>query len=191
LDLLRIPPEPLLSFLRADDRTGFIIAHAEAFRKETIEFFEFGICMFDPNGLMERYKKLEKWQGHFKAWWTIVPPKEKKAEATNHKLHQTKKSERGLRALVHAGNSLAAAVSSVELKTPVPVDVGSDKHDKEKPHHFVVTPHRKDRWEAVEIRGAKDEVEAHCGLFIKDLNLEYDDFVKRVAVTVTEWAEKL
>lgn len=73
----------------------------------------------------------------------------------------------------------------------------SQKHQKsQSPHHFVVRPFRepsgfKHRWQQVKIRGAKDEVEAHCGLFIRDINLEYDHFVQRVAEITKGWVDNL
>lgn len=35
-----------------------------------VEHFEFGICMFDPNGLNERYRNLERWDGKWINYWT-------------------------------------------------------------------------------------------------------------------------
>ena len=40
-----------------------------------IEHFEFGICMFDPNGLNERYRNLEKWNGRWTNYWTQTAPR--------------------------------------------------------------------------------------------------------------------
>lgn len=35
-----------------------------------VEHFEFGSCMFDPKGLVDRYQKLEKWNGKWLNFWT-------------------------------------------------------------------------------------------------------------------------
>ncbi|PVG01563.1 hypothetical protein CPB86DRAFT_79377 [Serendipita vermifera] len=58
--------------------------------------------------------------------------------------------------------------------------------------HFITLPgkyhvaHRR-RWLKVRIEGVEDEVAAHCGLFIRSQNLEYDAFVARVGELVKGW----
>lgn len=69
------------------------------------------------------------------------------------------------------------------------------RHKPGSPHHFVVCPVTgpsapKHLWEKVKIRGARDEVEAHCGLFLRNVNLEYVEFVGRVRGVVKEWVER-
>jgi hypothetical protein len=44
-----------------------------------------------------------------------------------------------------------------------------------------------EKWEKVVIDGADDEVAAHCGLFIREQNLEYDAFVERVGTRILGW----
>jgi hypothetical protein len=62
-------------------------------------------------------------------------------------------------------------------------------------HHFIVRPNRipmlggNEKWEKVVIEGADNEVEAHCGLFIRTQNTDYDGFVERVAQRVNGWCE--
>jgi len=60
-----------------------------------------------------------------------------------------------------------------------------------KPRHFITTPSSRSpssrNWEKVDIRGVKDEVGAHCGIFITSQNLEYEAFVERVARRVESW----
>ncbi|KIJ46932.1 hypothetical protein M422DRAFT_778325 [Sphaerobolus stellatus SS14] len=184
LELLRIP-EPLISFLRANDRKVLAIDRAESFLKDILDYMEFGICMFDPNGLTKRYMKLEKWNGQWMAWWTVVIPK-KDAEK---KIHVEKGAALG--ALVKATSpGLAIGVPPLEIRHATsPKHADDEKEDK--PRHFVVTPHKKDKWEQVEIHAAKDEVEAHTGLFRKDLNVGYDSFVRRVAEVVKGWTDKM
>ncbi|KAH8833448.1 hypothetical protein DL96DRAFT_1586123 [Flagelloscypha sp. PMI_526] len=64
--------------------------------------------------------------------------------------------------------------------------------------HFVVLPTGLgqvfgggDKWEKVMIHGVDDEVKAHCGLFIRGQNLEYDALVERVGKRVLGWAAKV
>ncbi|KAF8575267.1 hypothetical protein K439DRAFT_1623720 [Ramaria rubella] len=65
------------------------------------------------------------------------------------------------------------------------------QHNIHSPHHFVVRPAGSQRWERVAVRGAKDEVEAHCGLFLRRLNWDYEVFVGRVAEVVERWIPRL
>ena len=48
-----------------------------------------------------------------------------------------------------------------------------------------------EKWEKVRIDGVEDEVGAHCGLFIRDQNLEYEALVERVGQRVLRWCERL
>lgn len=58
------------------------------------------------------------------------------------------------------------------------------------PQHFITLPwSSKERWLKVKVRGVEDEVAAHCGLFIRSQNLEYDDFVARVGRVVLGWLQ--
>ena len=59
-------------------------------------------------------------------------------------------------------------------------------------HHFitlpgVLYPRKRKHWLKVRIAGVDDEVAAHCGLFIRSQNLEYDMFVERVGNVVKSW----
>jgi hypothetical protein len=63
-------------------------------------------------------------------------------------------------------------------------------------HHFIVLPTGVgqvlgggDKWEKVVIGGVEDEVAAHCGLFIRGQNLDYEGLVERVATRVFGWCE--
>ncbi|KAF7343253.1 hypothetical protein MVEN_01757100 [Mycena venus] len=65
-------------------------------------------------------------------------------------------------------------------------------------HHFIVLPTGLgqilgggDKWEKVVIGGVDDEVAAHCGLFIRGQNLDYDGLVERVGRRVLGWCEGL
>lgn len=46
-------------------------------------------------------------------------------------------------------------------------------------------------WEKVIIRGVEDEVAAHCGIFIREQNLDYDGFLGRVGAKVIQLCEAL
>ncbi|KAJ7111377.1 hypothetical protein C8R44DRAFT_799402 [Mycena epipterygia] len=65
-------------------------------------------------------------------------------------------------------------------------------------HHFIVRPTGLgqilgggDNWEKVVIGGVDDEVAAHCGLFIRGQNLDYDGLVERVGKGVLGWCETI
>jgi len=67
-----------------------------------------------------------------------------------------------------------------------------------RPRHFIVLPTGLgrtlgggDNWESVVIGGVQDEVAAHCGLFIRSQNLDYDGLVERVGKRVLAWCETL
>lgn len=66
------------------------------------------------------------------------------------------------------------------------------------PRHFIVLPTGlgralggSEKWEPVVIAGVQDEVAAHCGLFIRDQNLDYDGLVERVGKKVLKWCETI
>lgn len=66
----------------------------------------------------------------------------------------------------------------------------STSNDKASPQHFITLPwSSKNRWLKVKIAGVEDEVAAHCGLFIRGQNLQYDDFVARVGRVVLSWSQ--
>ncbi|KAJ7092853.1 hypothetical protein B0H15DRAFT_832702 [Mycena belliarum] len=65
-------------------------------------------------------------------------------------------------------------------------------------HHFIMLPTGlgkilggAERWEKVVIGGVEDEVAAHCGLFIRGQNLDYDGLVERVGNRVLGWCEMI
>jgi len=82
------------------------------------------------------------------------------------------------------------------LHSPSPSSTSSMARRKPtKARQFITVPPSKtpysSRWESVQIGGVKDEVGAHCGIFIRGQNLEYEQFVKRVADRVYSWVLKL
>ncbi|KAJ7624445.1 hypothetical protein FB45DRAFT_83027 [Roridomyces roridus] len=69
------------------------------------------------------------------------------------------------------------------------------KKHKHGAHHFVVLPTSlglggSDKWEPVVI-SVDDEVKAHTGIFMRDLNRGYEELVERVAGRVMGWCEVL
>ncbi|KAF9460411.1 hypothetical protein BDZ94DRAFT_1266177 [Collybia nuda] len=73
-----------------------------------------------------------------------------------------------------------------------------DKSKGKAGHHFIVLPTGLgqvlgggEKWEKVPIGGVDDEVAAHCGLFIRGQNLDYDGLVERVGLKVLGWCEGL
>ncbi|GJJ14819.1 hypothetical protein Clacol_009087 [Clathrus columnatus] len=147
---------PTKSLSKLSDRTK---QQAISYYHSIVETMEFGITMFDPKGLLRRYKALTEWKGRWFVFWSVAIRHEnpKKKPETN------------------------------------PIDKAPDSHpDKSSDgvksfHHFVVTPREKSNWERIVIHGAKDEVQAHIGLFRRDLNWEYDAFVKRAAYVLSRW----
>ncbi|KAF8156645.1 hypothetical protein B0H34DRAFT_469595 [Crassisporium funariophilum] len=61
--------DPLVRWLRkhADDPVA-------AGKRWIVERFQFGVCMFDPPGLRERYARLVEWQGVWVNYWTQTVP---------------------------------------------------------------------------------------------------------------------
>lgn len=166
----------------------------------TIEHLEFGICMFDPAGLLDRYGALQRWDGRWLNYWTETVG-DADINVSDERPHLSK------------GTSCPSSTSDLELigKT---IDTSAQefreldekdmlelqrelrqqrehekKHKAKPPRHFIVVPGKtaRDGWEKVYIRHAEDEVQAHCGLFIRDLNEEYDMLVSRVAGQVDYW----
>ena len=66
------------------------------------------------------------------------------------------------------------------------------------PRHFIVLPTGLGRvlggvenWERIQIGGVQDEVAAHCGLFVRGQNLDYDGLVGKVGKRVLGWCETI
>ncbi|KAJ7742599.1 hypothetical protein B0H16DRAFT_1563091 [Mycena metata] len=88
-----LPSSPLidktLSFLttHADDPlVRWVRKHSDepfsASKRFVVEYFQFGVCMFDPSGLKERYARLVAWpDGLWVNYWTQTPPREPKDNA--------------------------------------------------------------------------------------------------------------
>jgi len=71
-----------------------------------------------------------------------------------------------------------------------PSDQTSTSSGRAGPQHFITLPwSSQERWLKVRIAGVEDEVAAHCGLFIRSQNLQYDEFVARVGRVVLGWLQ--
>jgi hypothetical protein len=81
-------------------------------------------------------------------------------------------------------------IKPTDADLPPPSVQTCTDNDKAGPQHFITLPWTsKERWLKVKVTGVEDEVAAHCGLFIRSQNLEYDDFVARVGRVVLGWLQ--
>lgn len=163
--------------------------------------------MFDPSGLHERYTKLVAWKGGmWTNYWTQTIPRVK----VQHLSHQQQIAE----------NDIALLNSVLGEDVPIHSPTTSEEHRKmlqeaqkqkkeetkkskeqqkiQSARHFIVLPTGLgqvlgggDKWEKVLIEGVEDEVAAHCGLFIRSQNLDYDGFVHRVGTKLISWFAEL
>ncbi|KLO10321.1 hypothetical protein SCHPADRAFT_906969 [Schizopora paradoxa] len=169
---------------------------------------EFGICMFDPPELVDRFSRLRKWKGRWINYWTEtvgdagIPALKYQDSASSHS-GIIPNSTADLQ-LIHRSTSDASSISELDeigdydhndiLKLQQEIRqqrVEENLHNKRPPRHFIVLPGKeaRDSWEKVKIRHAEDEVQAHCGLFIRKLNDEYDFLVSRVAGLIDYWCK--
>lgn len=255
--------DPMVKWIRKHSDEPF-----SAMKRWVVEHFEFGVCMFDPSGLRERYQTLEKWDGLWVNYWTETVPK----AANDHKKGDVGRNKEKAKEIgpdegkdkekpssnpdpsVLPDNTADLAIletgvpstdasekgneDSYEHRSPTPeVDpkiaekerkkaekerAKADKEhakavkeaekalkkqrEREKKNkeprlarHFIVQPLNCDipglgsgeKWERVQIAGVEDEVAAHCGLFIKTQNLDYDALVQRVGDLVMKWCRDL
>ncbi|KAG7445324.1 uncharacterized protein BT62DRAFT_897963 [Guyanagaster necrorhizus] len=206
--------DPLVRWARKHSDEPFT-----ASKRWLVEHFQFGSCMFDPAGLKARYTALVKWNGGLwvNYWTQTVPRVQEDAhvhEADNDvALLQTGMAE----TLSITSSSSSSSLPSLgpwttsETKTKTKTKVAkkdSGKHlkkqrDKEAKkgkigRHFIVLPTGLGRilgggekWEKVLIAGVRDEVGAHCGLFIRGQNMDYDGLVDRVSRKILGWCYTL
>ncbi|KAG6861149.1 hypothetical protein C0995_003417 [Termitomyces sp. Mi166 len=178
-----------------------------------VEHFQFGSSMFNPSGLQERYSRLVEWQGFWVNYWTqtassLLP----RTDLTIEQEVAAKTDDTIQRVTIE--NSLSSSLSitpSDDLPFPSPLAVSSlnavpcptsqvalkiaNSKCKGNPgQHFVVLPNGLgealggwENWEKVVIGGVENEVAAHCGLFIRGQNLNYDGLVERVGRKVSGW----
>lgn len=166
--------------------------------------------MFDPPELVDRFSRLRKWKGRWINYWTETVGDEgvetiQRQDLTRSHSGIIPNSTAELE-LIHRSSSDASSTSEMDdigeydhneiLKLQQEIKEQRDYenlHKKRPPRHFIVLPGKevRDSWESVKIRHAEDEVQAHCGLFIRKLNDEYDFLVSRVAGLIDYWCKDL
>ncbi|KAJ2919703.1 hypothetical protein MD484_g667, partial [Candolleomyces efflorescens] len=198
--------------------------HAEdplsASKRWIVERFQFGICMFDPYGLKDRYSTLVDWNGRWINYWTYTTDRVKQhhdvdsQSITSTRQAHAEQLDNDI-ALLDSGiyettaniskQNTPGSTSDTEVSAPrrrkrdlLRKKQSDLEKTKAKPtkRHFVVLPTGLGRvfggwenWEQVSILGVTDEVEAHTGLFIPQRNLDYTNFVIRVADKVLDWCK--
>jgi len=184
-----------------------------------VKNLEFGICMFDPPELLGRFQDLRKWNGRWMNYWTETVGDEGMEElqhrdSTHSMQHHDSvhsgiipNSTSDLELVQHSSSNLkASSISELEemgecdreemtrlQKQLQEQRVYENTHKKRPPRHFIVLPGKevRDSWERVKIRHAEDEVQAHCGLFMRNLNEEYEMLVSRVVGLVDYWCKSI
>lgn len=144
--------------------------------------------MFDPSGLKHRYVKLVAWDGLWVNYWTETVPKQTLEDGNS------PRSEGSL-------SPLALDASNMEVQGGEEGKKERKKQKKAKPspsRHFVVLPTGLgqilgggEMWEKVHVHAVENEVEAHCGLFIHEQNVEYAKLVERVGQRIEDWCTRL
>ncbi|KAK0447206.1 hypothetical protein EV421DRAFT_1789338 [Armillaria borealis] len=201
--------DPLVRWARKHSDEPFA-----ASKRWLVEHFQFGSCMFDPPELKARYTALVKWNsGLWVNYYTQTVPRVQEdghvEEADNDvALLQTGMAE--------TPSTTSPSTSVPELGPRTASETKAAKKDDEKrkkklkkqrekeakkgkvARHFVVLPTGLgqilgggEKWENVLIEGVKDEVGAHCGLFIRGQNLDYDGLVDRVSRKIVGWCYTL
>lgn len=149
--------------------------------------------MFDPPDLKERYTTLVAWNGHWANYWTQTIP----TDGNDDKAEQDADNDV---ALLETGVADSKPLSKDDEKRLKKMQKSHDKEAKKGKvgRHFIVLPTGLgkvlgggDNWEKVLVAGVKDEVGAHCGLFIRGQNLDYDGLVERVGQRVISWGQDL
>lgn len=203
---------PFMRWLRKHSDSPF-----RAMTTWIIEHFQFGVCMFDPPGLKERYIALEHWGGPWINFWTetsangdvVYNPdghvNNKVADEADKSSLPNNTAEIGQFVMDNENHLSETYKHARAAEKSIRKERDAERKSK-KPRparHFIVLPHMRnacsdswhfgsrERWERVQILNAEDEVKAHCGIFIRDLNPEYDQLVKRVADIIEGWCMKL
>ncbi|KII91625.1 hypothetical protein PLICRDRAFT_38433 [Plicaturopsis crispa FD-325 SS-3] len=256
----------LLSSHADDPLVKWARKHADApfaaGKRWVVEHFQFGICMFDPSGLKNRYTRLVQWDGQWVNYWTETVPRGQRVIGDGDTVRSGSGDGNGVgvgeetavdndiallengTAALHTKDDTPSERSSdlpvpsspthgpptksdakAALKAEKSKEKAAQKAQKErdkaarkeekarekalkqaqkaqsKTHvarHFITLPTGlgralggSDKWESVLIGGVDDEVAAHCGLFIRGQNLEYEELVERVGSRVLQWCEAL
>ncbi|XP_006455156.1 hypothetical protein AGABI2DRAFT_153208 [Agaricus bisporus var. bisporus H97] len=163
-----------------------------------VEHLQFGGAMFDTSGLKERYRRLVAWKdGTWVNYWTTTwggTSSEEGSEAG-----QLAYNDRGLLESGIIESSAPGTPSSlIDQEWRNHIKKSNETSGKKRGRHFIVLPTGLGKimggercWEKVIIRGVEDEVAAHCGIFIREQNLDYDGFLGRVGAKVIQLCEAL
>ncbi|KAK0460587.1 uncharacterized protein EV420DRAFT_1533068 [Desarmillaria tabescens] len=202
--------DPLVRWARKHSDEPFT-----ASKRWLVEHFQFGSCMFDPPELKARYTALVKWNGGLWVnYWTQTVPRAQEDGYVEEADNDVALLQTGM-----AGTPSTSSNSSTSLPVLGPRTASETKlakKDNEKHlkklkkqrekeakkgkvgRHFIVLPTGLgkvlgggEKWEKVLIGGVKDEVGAHCGLFIRGQNLDYDGLVDRVSRKILGWCYTL
>lgn len=200
---------PLVRWLRKHSNDP-----VSAGKRWIVERLQFSSAMFDPSGLKERYIRLVNWRdGMWVNYWTQTLPKSSESgrsdpDEEGNKDEQIAYNDLGLMesGIVAPPTSLESPSSSIErewMRETGQLEKHGHKPRKNEPkakgaRNFIVLPTGlggilggEESWEKVVIGGVDDEVAAHCGLFIRGQNLDYDGLLERVARRILQWCAQM
>lgn len=183
-------------------------------KRWVVERLQFGGATFDPTGLKERYVRLVGWQnGMWVNYWTQTPPKSTESGRPEHEDDKRKEEELAYNDLGLMESGIVATPAKSEsfsssIEREWMREIGKLEKHETKPdgkerkikggRHFIILPTGLGRkfggegnWQKVVIGGVDDEVAAHCGLFIRGQNLDYDGLVDRVGQRILDWCGRL
>ncbi len=201
--------DPLVRWARKHSDEPFA-----ASKRWLVEHFQFGSCMFDPPELKARYTALVKWNGGLWVnYWTQTVPRVQEDGEVEEADNDVALLQTGM---AETPSTTSPSTSVPELGPRTASETKAAKKDDEKrkkklkkqrekeakkgkiARHFIVLPTGLgqilgggEKWENVLIEGVKDEVGAHCGLFIRGQNLDYDGLVDRVSRKIVGWCYTL
>ena len=162
--------------------------HEESLRDNDVALLEMG--MAGPS--TEERSTVEAVPEHLPETPTLVEPRTQ-AEIDAADKAESKAAKNAEKARLKEEKSTEKA-----LKKQRDAALKAKKKEVIRPHHFIVLPTGLgrtlgggDNWEGVVIRGVHDEVAAHCGLFIRSQNLDYDELVERVGKRVLAWCKTI
>ncbi|KAG8949852.1 hypothetical protein FRC04_008155 [Tulasnella sp. 424] len=128
------------------------------------------------NKLVEQQKKAEL---------QVAKTEEKEKKAAAKAEEKRAKEER---------NALMKQAKAEQKEAELAAKLQAEKEKPGIPRHFIVIPWEstpsRTHWLRVPVAGSPSEVDAHCGIFFREKNLQYDEFVERVAKWVQDLCEK-
>ena len=180
-------------------------------KRWVVERLQFSGAMFDPSGLKERYIHLVNWQnGMWVNYWTQTLPNPigDKHEIEERQKEQVAYNNMGLMetgivaSSMESGESSSSSIEREWMREIGKAEQEGNSENTERKmkggRHFIILPTGLGRkfggegnWEKVIIGGVDDEVAAHCGLFIRGQNLDYDGLVGKVGNRILQWCQRL